>query len=259
MRICTIPTFCIFFVFFIFLPSSAASQNKGFAASAIPPELTAADPEIRALLNDEDISCKLLSPNETVERIEKALQIADKRGLVRDRALVETVMGSALIGEGKFELAFLAFQKALQDSVDIKNEVLEADILLSLAAEAQIKGNNQKALDLIYRALTMSERNANLYEKARALGELGRLKLLMGKTSEAANSIDEALNIDRLNGYKFEAMHLVYRSYYLGLTGNDEKAMASLSEARTKAILTRNAYAFSHGRKCIRIRSCEKG
>lgn len=244
MRISIIPTICFLYVFLFCLPAVATSQNKGSAPSAIPPELTASDPELRALLNDENISCKSLSPNETVERIQKALEIADKRGLVRDRALVETVLGSALIGEGKFDLAFLAFQKALQDSIDTKNEVLEADILLSLASEAQIKGNNQKALDLVSRALTISERNANLYEKARALGELGRLKLLTGKTSEAATSIDEALNIDRLNGYKFEAMHLVYRSYYLGLTGNDEKAMASLSEARTKAILTRNAYAF---------------
>jgi CHAT domain-containing protein/tetratricopeptide (TPR) repeat protein len=244
MRISTIPTICFLYVFLFCLPAVAASQNTGSGSRAIPPELTAADPELRALLNDENISCKSLSPNETVERIQKALEIADKRGLVRDRAIVETVLGSALIGEGKFDLAFLAFQKALQDSIDIKNEVLEADILLSLASEAQIKGNNQKALDLVSRALTIAERNANLYEKARALGELGRLKLLMGKTSEAATSIDEALNIDRLNGYKFEAMHLVYRSYYLGLTGNDEKAIASLSEARTKAILTRNAYVF---------------
>lgn len=243
MRISTIPTYCFLCVFLFCLPSSANSQNKA-SAGAIPVELTATDPEIRALLNDENISCKSLNPNETVERIQKALEIADKRGLVRDRALVETVLGSALIGEGKFDLAFLAFQKALQDSMDIKNEVLEADILLSLASEAQIKGNNQKAVDLVSRALTIAERNANLYEKARALGELGRLKLLLGKTSEAAISIDEALNIDRLNGYKFEAMHLVYRSYYLGLTGNDEKAIASLSEARTKAILTRNAYVF---------------
>jgi len=67
-----------------------------------------------------------------------------------------------------------------------------------------MKGNNQKALDLVSRALTISERNSSLYEKARALGEIGRLKLLMGKTSEAANPIDEALNIDRLNGYKLK-------------------------------------------------------
>jgi len=178
---------------------------------------------------------------------------------MRDRALAETELASALVGEGKLEMAFVAFQKALQDSIDTKNEVLEADILLSLASEAQMKGNNQKALDLVSRALTISERNSSLYEKARALGEIGRLKLLMGKTSEAANPIDEALNIDRLNGYKFEAMHLVYKSYYLGLTGNDEKAMESLSEAKAKAILTKNAYALVMAESAYAFRLVRKG
>lgn len=120
--------------------------------------------------------------------------------------VLQTVLGSALIGEGKFDLAFLAFQKALQDSIDIKNEVLEADILLSLASEAQIKGNNQKALDLVSRALTISERNANLYEKARGLGELGRLKLLMGKTSEAANVLPQ-LELERTHEKRTKALH----------------------------------------------------
>jgi CHAT domain-containing protein/Flp pilus assembly protein TadD len=225
------------------LPSFASSQTAS-AASATPAELSATDPEIRALLNDENTSCKSVDPSEQVERIQKALQIAEKRGIVRDGALVEAVLASALVGQGKLTMAIASFQKALQDSIDTKNEVLEADILLSLASEAQMKGNNQKALDLVSRALTISERNANLYEKARALGELGRLKLLTGKISEAANPIDEALNIDRLNGYKFEALHLVYKSYYLGLTGNDEKAIELLSEAKSKAIVTRDAYAF---------------
>ena len=179
-----------------------------------------------------------------MESVQKALEIADSRGLTRDRAITEATLASALVGEGKIQLAFVAFQKALQDSIDSKNEVLEADILISLASEAQMKGNNQKALDLVSRALSKSEKNGNLYERARALGEFGRLKLLMGKTDEAANPIAEALNIDRLNGYKFEALHLVYRAYYLGLTGNDQKAMESLSEAKTKAILATNGFVF---------------
>ena len=122
-----------------------------------------------------------------------------------------------------------------------------------------MKGNNQKALELISRSLAISEQNASLYEKARALGELGRLKLLMGKTSEAATPIDEALNIDRLNGYKFEALHLVYKSYYFGVTGNDEKAIASLSEAKTKAILTKNTYAFIMAENAFAFGLVKKG
>jgi CHAT domain-containing protein/uncharacterized protein HemY len=259
MRMSTIPTICFLYVFFFCLPAVATSQNKGSASSSIPPELTAVDPELRALLNDENISCKSVNPNETVERIQRALEIADKRGLVRDRAVVEAVLGSALVGEGKMEMAFLAFEKALEDSINSKNDVLEADILNALASEAELKGNNQKALELLVRALVLSEKNGSLYEKARTLGAMGRLQLLTGKTSEAQDSIEEALNIDRLNGYRFEALHLVYRAYFLGLAGNDDRAMDLLSQAKTKAIKVRDAYAFVSAENAYAFGLVKKG
>ena len=104
--------------------------------------------------------------------------------------------------------SFLLFQKALQDSIGSKRPVLQADILVSLSSEAQMKGNTQGAIDLIHQALYLSERSGNLYGKARALGELGKLELQSGKNDEAASLIDQALDIDKLNGYKFEALHL---------------------------------------------------
>ena len=84
---------CLFLILLPLFPTFASSQNKASAGSAIPAELTVIDPEIRALLNDDNVSCKSLNPSEQVERIKKALQIADKRGLIRDRALVEAVLG----------------------------------------------------------------------------------------------------------------------------------------------------------------------
>jgi CHAT domain-containing protein/lipopolysaccharide biosynthesis regulator YciM len=239
-----IPKVSLLALFSLCFPSIANPQDKAAREPSIPTELTAADPEIRALLDFENKPCKPGGIQERAEDVQKALQMADSRGLIGDRAIAEAALASVLIGEGKIDMAFLAFQKALQDSMDAKNDVLEADILIALASEAQVKGNTQQALELVSRALSMSERSGNLYEKAHALGELGRLNLLMGRTGEAASPIDEALNIDRLNGYKFEALHLVFQSYYLGLTGKEEQAVDLLSQAKTKAILTRNAYAF---------------
>jgi CHAT domain-containing protein/tetratricopeptide (TPR) repeat protein len=239
-----IPRVWILALFSLCFPSIANPQDKAASSPSLPAELTAADPEIRALLNFENEVCKPGGNAERATNVEKALQMADSRGLIADRAIAESALASVLIGEGKIDMAFLAFQKALQDSIDAKNDVLEANILIALASEAQMKGNISQALELVSRALSLSERNGSLYAKAHALGELGRLNLLMGKTSEADNSIDEALNIDRLNGYKFEALHLVFKSYYLGLTGRDEQAVELLAQAKTKAILTRNTYAF---------------
>ena len=209
-----------------------------------------ADAEIRALLAFE--TCK---PNGAVwtEKLEKALQMANSRGLVGDRAVLEASLASAVFVQGNAEQAVLLFQKALQDSIDAKRQVLQADILISLSSEAQMKGNTQGAMDLVHQALSLSERSGNLYGKARALGELGKLELQSGKNEEAASLIDQALDIDKLNGYKFEALHLFYKGSYQGFVGKEEEALQTLADARVKAISAKdtltfiqadNAYAF---------------
>lgn len=230
--------------FFSLLVPTASAQDEPKSSSWKPPELEALDPEIRSLLDKTPASCDQLSVDDVIESVQKALHIADTRGLTRDRGLAEAALASAYIGQAKIELAFTTFQRALQDAIDSKNGVLEADILISLASEAQLKGNALRAADLISRALNISETNGSLYEKSRALGELGRMKLLLGKSDEAAQSIDEALKIDKLNGYRFEALHLVYRGYYLGSAGKLDQAVDSLNQAKAKALSVRDSYSF---------------
>ena len=77
MRISTIPTICFLYVFLFCFPCAATSQNKGPAANALPVELTATDPEIRALFKDENISCKPSAPNDTAETIQNASKARD--------------------------------------------------------------------------------------------------------------------------------------------------------------------------------------
>jgi tetratricopeptide (TPR) repeat protein len=208
-----------------------------------PPELIAADKDVRDLLDGSTASCEY-SATDLLERAQKAVQIADARGLVRDRALATDVLASAYVGQGNLELAFATFQKAMQDAVDSKNGVLEADILITLAVEAQTKGNSTRALELLSRALSVSESSGSLYERSRALAESGKLKLLAGKTGEGVRAIDEALQIDQLNGYRLEALHLAYRGVYLGLAGKVDDAAAALMQARAKALAVKDAYSF---------------
>jgi CHAT domain-containing protein len=246
------------FALLLLCPALFGQAQTSTSDSSQPAELSPFDPEIRALLNVDTGSCKAADPDAWTEKVRKALQIADSRGLVGDRAVLEAAMASALLSQGKLEEAFALFQKALLDSTDAKREALEADILVSVSSEAQMRGNTQQAVALVSRALSLSERTGNLYGKARALGELGRLNLVLGKNAEAADSINEALNIDRLNGYRFEALHLVYKGYYLGLIGQDDEAIESLAQARAKAvaatdpysfIMAENSYAFGLARK----------
>jgi CHAT domain-containing protein/tetratricopeptide (TPR) repeat protein len=221
--------------------------------------LAPTDPEIRELLHVGVDSCRAANTSAWVAEIEKALQIADNRGLVGDRAVLEAYLASVLIAQAKTAEAFVLLRKALQDSMDARRKVLEADILISLSVEEQMKGNNQQALDLVTRALALTAKTGNLYGKARGLGELTRLKLLVGKSDEASNAIDEALRIDKLNGFKFEALHLVYKSWLLGVTGKDNEAIDSLVQARTEALLVRDTNAFLSAEKSYAFVSARKG
>ena len=116
-----------------------------------------------------------------------AVKIGEDRRLTGDRALAEAMLASAYIGRGELELAFTTFQKALQDASDAQNQVLESDILISLAAQPQLKGSTAEAVKLIARALSLSEKNGSYYEKARALGELGK-RATAASSCEAASS-----------------------------------------------------------------------
>jgi len=233
---------CLFVSSLFFDPAPALAQDRT-TADPTPAELTPEDPEIRALLGLDDKSCK---PNGIAwtEKLEKALQMANSRGLVGDRGLLEASLASAYIVQGNTERAFLLFQKALQDSIDAKRQVLQADILVSISSEAQMKGNTQGAMDLIHQALSLSERSGNLYGKARALGELGKLELQSGKNDEAGTLIGQALDIDKLNGYKFEALHLFYKASYQGVIGKEDEAIQTLADARAKALIAKDTFTF---------------
>ena len=195
----------------------------------------AVDPRIRALLDDTVSSCAQSSISNRVERLQDALKIANTEGLIRDRGLVEANLASADVSQAKLESALTNFQRALQDAIDSNNRVLQADILIALASQAQVKGNIQESVDLISKALSISEHEGSLYEKSRALGEMGKMMLLQGKPDQGAASIDEALRIDELNGYKFEALHLVYRAIYLGLAGKVDQALDSLISSESES------------------------
>ena len=234
----------LLFVCVLLVPQLVIGQEKSTHGANRPVELVAIDPQIRALLADALSSCSQLSINDRIDRLHDALKIADSSGLIRDRALVEANLASAFVSDAKIELAFTTFQRALQDAVDSKNGVLEAEILIALGSEAKVKGNTRQAVDLISKALSISEREGSLYEKSHALGELGIMMLMQGKNEEAARTIDEALSIDRLNAYRFEAIHLVYRATYLGMAGKLDEAMDSSNQAIAKALTIEDAYSF---------------
>ena len=127
---------CFWCFAYVWSSHSSLAQDTRNNAPTRPTKLIAADPEIRALLDNSTATCDQASADERFGRLQTAVSLADKRGLVGDRALAGAFLASAQIGRGDLDLGFTTARKALQDSIDAKNDVLEADILLSLAGDA---------------------------------------------------------------------------------------------------------------------------
>src|ERR1700722_5419334 len=202
----------------------------------VPLEFSPTDSEVREILGSTDLTCTTESPTRSRERIEKALALAKSKKLLNDQAILEARLGSREIAEAKLEDGFSLLPKALDDSAQASNEVLHADILVSQAAQFEMRGDLDQAIALSTEALDLANRTGNLYGKARALGELGRLKLGKGQHADAEGAIEQALEIDRINGYALDAVHLHTQGAYLGIVGKHAEAIRSMEEARTKAI-----------------------
>jgi len=249
---------CLWASWLFLSPAPAKAQDRNTTDPTIPAEMTPSDPDIRTLLGIDNQSCK---PNDSAwtEKLQKALEMADARGLIGDKALLEASLASAVLVQGNADQSFLLYRKALEDSIAANRQILRADILISLSSESQMKGDNQAATQLLTEALSLSEKNGNLYGKARALGELAKLKLPAGKNGDAENLLGEALDIDRLNGYKFEAVHLYYKGSYQGFVGDEDAAMQTLLEARTKAVAAKDTLTFVQAENAYAFGLVKKG
>lgn len=224
-----------------------------------PAELQAADPEIRQLLDDAYTEADDGKIEDALVKGKEALDIAKKRGFVADKAIVEAALASGYFVEGRLQEAFELLHQALQEAVDSSNLVLEADILASLSTEAQSKGNLPGALDILVKALDRAEKSKNLYIKSRVLGELARVQLLSGKLDEGRRSIDQALEIDRLNDYEFKAMHLVYQGYTNLASKEFDSAIQIFETARRDAIEKSDLVAFVLAENALASAYVQKG
>ena len=88
----------------------AFGQDKSINGANKPVDLVAIDPQIRTLLADALSSCSQSSISDRIDRLQEALKIANSGELIRDRALVEATLATALLSDVKIELAFTTFR-----------------------------------------------------------------------------------------------------------------------------------------------------
>jgi tetratricopeptide (TPR) repeat protein len=199
--------------------------------------LQASNPEVKAYLDTAEKLGREGSYSESFQQLQKALNLCISKGLVADKPLIEAKLGVASFVQGKLDDAKEYWVRSLSDSQSATNLVLQADVLVAISSMAQAAGNLTEALDLITKALDLARKSKNLFMQSRCLGELGRLQLTQGKREEARASVDEALRIDRLNRYKWEASHTLYLAWVTSPDNtNLDQAITLVRSARDLAI-----------------------
>ena len=124
------------------------------------------------------------------------------------------------------------------------NLVLQADVMVALAALQQVSGHFDQAMKAVAQALDLSRKSKSLYIESRVLGELSRLQLLAGKQADARASIEEALQIDRFNRYDWEASHLLGIAWVCVAESKADKAIAFAISAKDLAVKNENYLVF---------------
>src|SRR5229473_1015733 len=229
----------------LLLLSIPASTQRAAVWDDTPPELTASDPAIRSYLDAADKAIEQGSYPEAFQQLKKALDLSTRKGFLADRAILEAKTGSAYAVQGKLTEAKQEFLRGYADSLRTGNTVLQADVLVALSSFALAAENRTEALDLAARAVETARKSKNLYIQSRALGELGNLQHNLGQDTEARALVEEALQLDRLNHYSWEAAHLLYLGWITAANAaRTDESMALIASSRELAIRRENYLVF---------------
>ena len=220
-------------------------DSKSIARREIPVELRASDPEIKGLIDTAADKLDLGDLEGALQIAKKAWDLCQSRGLESDLPIAGLQLSSLSISKGEIDVGRDLLNKSLEAAAERSNVVLEAQILVSLAALREMVGDRKGALDTNTRALQKAQMGKSLYVQARALGEMGRMWLAAGVLKDARTSLSAALDIDRANHYSLEALHRVYWAYSLLLESdqNVPTAIRALEDAMQIATATGNTYA----------------
>lgn len=221
----------------------------------VPVELQASDPEVKKLLDTAADNFDIGDLEAAGQLLGKAQELCRSRRLTSDVPIVQVGLATLSISNGNIEKARDLLSEALESAAERSNTVLEAQILVSVAALKEMAGDRTAALLTDKRALEKAESGKSLYVQSWALGEIGRILIGAGSIREARTSINKALDIDKANRYSLEALHRVYLVYSL-MAESDQNlpnAIPALRDALQLANATGNTYAGSLAKNALGI------
>lgn len=200
----------------------------------IPPQEQAADPQVRSLLESAVKLSEQGDYTASFQQLRNGLDLTIARGLLSDRAILEAKLGASYLLRGNVPGAREQWRNAYSDAVKTDNLVLQADVLVSISSTSQLLDASEDTRDLATQAVETARKSGNHWIESRALGELARIQLAIGRVKESRISIEEALLIDRSNQYRGEALHTLYLAWII--VANDK---SSLDEAVGIAVSAR--------------------
>lgn len=214
-----------------------AQESAPSAKDYLPPEMQFSDPEIKSAMESTKALSESGDYDQAISAIEKALQLSVTKNLRTDRALLGATLARTYILRGDISRAEAYLSSAERLASQTGNLVLMADILATLSDIARIEGDPQKAQGFASHAVELARESKNLWIQAFCLGELAELQAFEGQRREARANVEEALRIDKMNHYEFEARHLLYMAWLTFVSGdNPEDGIGLATSARDKAL-----------------------
>jgi ATP/maltotriose-dependent transcriptional regulator MalT len=150
----------------------AYCDSKSIARQELPVELQASDPEIKSLIDTAADKWDLGDSDEALQIAKKAWDLCQSRNLESDLPIAGLQLSALSISKGDIDAGRDLLNKSLEAAAERSNVILEAQILVSLAALREMSGDRKGALDTNTRALQKAQMGKSLYVQARALGEI---------------------------------------------------------------------------------------
>ncbi|MFB3917467.1 MAG: CHAT domain-containing protein [Terriglobales bacterium] len=222
----------------------AAASDEQKHTRFVPPEMQVSDNELRTLVESVRQQSGCGSLDHSISVLHKAQELASSRKLISDRALIEDALGGLYFANGKLNDARQMFQSAFEDAVVSANVAVQADVLVALSLFEQVKEKRGAGFDLLQRALDTARKSRSRYVESRVLGELGRYQVASGQYVEARRSLQEALQIDEVNGYDWLAGHKLYLAWLLAAENKLDEALEVAKSARSLAARNENYLVF---------------
>jgi tetratricopeptide (TPR) repeat protein len=233
------------------LHSCLAQTTQPSTPVEVPAELQATDPEIRKFLTEATLESRKANYRGAQLTLQKALNLAKTRGNIRDQAVTAWMLGSMYFMIGDLNKSFDMLQNALQNSIDSHNEALESMILAMLASFQTIRGDISTQEQLLSKALRKANESKSRYARSAVLGGLAWMLINQGQPEKALPYIEEAVNIDRVNGFDLLPLHLAYRATAISQGTREQKAdpLKAFREAAETAIQQKNIFALLFAEK----------